>query len=327
MTEYFGKGPDGYQKPLYAADNFSDVLDKALARTNLGAASVDDVLKAANPIGTIIAFYGSTAPYGYLPCSGQTVSSATFPELVSFLGGGASATLPDLRGEFLRGWDNGRGIDNGRSLGALQLDAFQNITGTLETRPLSGGTFGSIYSATGVFNGTPTSSSQIATSVTATGSGVAGDSFTFDASRMARTSSETRPRNVSVLYCIKAYDTPVNPGTLDIGALASDLIGKVSLTDFNGSNSMKQSTGYQKLPGGLIIQWGSVTRAASSSGTYFYPIAFNTVLNLSCSIGQTTLAPAGTPCASISMVNNGQFSIQNTYSASLLVIYWIAIGY
>lgn len=212
-TEYFGLTPDGFQKPLYAANNFSDVIDVVASRSNLGAASSDDVMKAANPIGTIIAYYGSTAPYGYLPCSGQTISSSTFPSLVTFLGGTTSATLPDLRGEFLRGWDNGRGIDAGRANNSWQVDLYKSHNHTI-TDPGHAHNYGAIVniqSGTGQTVIQGGSNTAGTTSAVATGIGI-----------NVSGGVETRPRNVAVLYCIKAYDTPVSATQLNLTSLVTE---------------------------------------------------------------------------------------------------------
>lgn len=77
--------------------------------------------------GDIKAVLAATAPEGWLVCNGAELARADFPELWDRSGtwlrpGGSDGTflLPDLRGEFLRGWDGGRGIDAGRVLGAAQ---------------------------------------------------------------------------------------------------------------------------------------------------------------------------------------------------------------
>ncbi len=68
-------------------------------------------------VGAIQAFSRTTAPLGWLACDGGLCSQSVFPDLYSIIGtmygvgGGSTFRLPDLRGEFLRGWDNGRGID------------------------------------------------------------------------------------------------------------------------------------------------------------------------------------------------------------------------
>lgn len=226
MSDYFGVSPDGYQKPLYLTNNLSDLVDKAAARTNLGVASSDDVMKAANPIGAIIAFYGSVAPYGYLPCSGQTVSSTTFPDLVTFLGGTTSAVLPDLRGEFLRGWDNGRGVDPSRGIRTFQADDIKSHTHTvpyLWIRDVQGAGGGTIATTGGGISWIPSSTISIAS----TGG------------------TETRSRNVSVLYCIKAYDTPVSATALNLTSLINEFQTGRSLTGF--VNLRSSATGLSAL--------------------------------------------------------------------------------
>ena len=322
MSDYFGQSPDGYQKPLYAASNFSDVVDKPAALVTLGAASVDDVLKAANPIGTIIAFYGSVAPYGYLPCSGQTVSSSTFPSLVTFLGGTTSATLPDLRGEFLRGWDNGRGVDLARSIRTAQTDSLKNHFHYLPTE--SGGGTGDPagIAPTVVLKDSP---ADWLLRTVGDNNGLATPSGT------PRTYSqsaeiETRPRNISVLYCIKAYDTPVNAGILNVATLASEMALKTALTDFTGTNQNLSTTGWQKLPGGLIIQWSSiVTGAAGAAVTGSFPVVFpNGCLSITACHYNSGTTPSGVYGMSSYILSTSQYRIVGSNAG---VATWVATGY
>ncbi|WP_055326027.1 phage tail protein [Ralstonia solanacearum] len=77
--------------------------------------------------GLIAYFARSTAPNGWLKANGAAVSRTTyaalFTEIGTTFGGGDGANtfnLPDLRGEFLRGWDDGRGVDSGRGFGTWQ---------------------------------------------------------------------------------------------------------------------------------------------------------------------------------------------------------------
>lgn len=80
------------------------------------------------PSGTVMSYAGPTAPAGYLVANGSTVSKTTYYNLWLALGGEASPygqtfqtfNLPDLRGEFIRGLDLGRGIDPGRTIGSRQ---------------------------------------------------------------------------------------------------------------------------------------------------------------------------------------------------------------
>ncbi len=82
---------------------------------------------SANPIGTVIQSASDTVPSGYLKCNGANVSRTTYAALFNVIGtrygvgdGSTTFTLPDLRGEFIRGWDDGRGVDAGRGLGSWQ---------------------------------------------------------------------------------------------------------------------------------------------------------------------------------------------------------------
>jgi len=82
---------------------------------------------AGVPAGVFVPYAGETAPAGWLLCDGSAVSRTTYATLFAAIGeaygtgdGSTTFNLPDMRGEFLRGWDNGRGIDSGRALGSAQ---------------------------------------------------------------------------------------------------------------------------------------------------------------------------------------------------------------
>lgn len=80
-------------------------------------------------VGGIAWYPFESPPPGYLECDGSSISREQYPELFAAIGtrfGSVDSNhfnLPDLRGEFIRGWDHGRGIDPGRALGSLQMDA------------------------------------------------------------------------------------------------------------------------------------------------------------------------------------------------------------
>ena len=140
---------------------------------------------------TPIAYPKNSPPSGYLMMMGQSISSSTYPILFSLYGG----TLPDLRGEFIRGWDNGRGKDTGRNVLSTQGFALQNMTGSLG----SVRTGSTTPPLTGVFYLDGGSGGSI------TGAGGTGfPSIGFNASRVAQTASETRPTNVAFNYIVKA---------------------------------------------------------------------------------------------------------------------------
>lgn len=130
----------------------------------------------------------------FLKSNGASFSGTVYPKLAQVLPG---LVLPDLRGEFIRGWDDGRGVDGGRALLSAQGDTLQNITGTL---------FGVAHFVSnrgnGAFNYEDTTALTNIASATSNGNSVT--NHTFDASRVARTGTETRPRNVAFNYLVRA---------------------------------------------------------------------------------------------------------------------------
>lgn len=140
------------------------------------------------PSGTVIHVAMNIAPTGYLKADGTAVSRTTYATLFTAIGttfgvgdGSTTFNLPDLRGEFIRGWADGRSVDTGRSFGSFQDQAFASHS----------------HSASLIANfseaGTPDRFS-----------GYSGDNGNIgSASTNAAGGSETRPRNVALLACIK----------------------------------------------------------------------------------------------------------------------------
>lgn len=142
------------------------------------------------PTGAVIYVSSSSAPDGYIECSGQELYREIYPELFATIGtlygegnGTTTFNLPDLRGEFLRGWDNGRGIDVDRTLGSFQEDAFKAHNHTV-----------SILDTVGLLSGDSTNSWD-------TGGTGSHTVRTWNTSTTGTT--ETRPRNIALLACIK----------------------------------------------------------------------------------------------------------------------------
>lgn len=136
----------------------------------------------ANFVGAVVASATSSLPTGYLECNGSAVSRTTYVDLFTAIGttygvgdGATTFNLPDLRGEFIRGWDNGRGIDAARGFGTFQADAFKTHTHDVQNIMKTGATHGA-FSNTGTYG-----------NVTSTATG----------------DTETRPRNIAMMYVIK----------------------------------------------------------------------------------------------------------------------------
>jgi microcystin-dependent protein len=140
------------------------------------------------PVGSVFCMATTAVPSGYLECDGSDVSRSTYGDLFAAIGttwgngdGSTTFTLPDLRGEFVRGWSNGRtGVDDTRTFASAQGDQVKQHNHTF-TR--SGG--GSVQSGGGA-SGTATSTQNTSNYPTT----VVDD-------------DETRPRNIAMMYVIK----------------------------------------------------------------------------------------------------------------------------
>lgn len=113
---------------LQQDQNLADVQDKAVARTNLGVYSKEEADRLMSA-GAVVHFARTSAPQGWLKANGAAISRTAYAGLYAAIGttygagdGFNTFNLPDLRGEFLRGLDDGRGVDAGRVLGSGQLD-------------------------------------------------------------------------------------------------------------------------------------------------------------------------------------------------------------
>lgn len=83
------------------------------------------------PSGAVFYVAMADVPTGYLICNGAPLSTSSYPSLFSAIGytyggGGGTFYLPDLRGQFIRGWDAGRGLDPSRGFGTSQDDQFKS---------------------------------------------------------------------------------------------------------------------------------------------------------------------------------------------------------
>ena len=162
-------------------------------------------IASAQP-GDIKYFAAAAAPPGWIKANGASVSRTAYASLFAAIGtaygagdGSTTFNLPDLRGEFVRGWDDGRGVDAGRSFGTAQLDQMQRITGSFGGARSPGGSVPNLSGAltqTGVRD------------IVGPGTADAGDlqfnsANSPDARASDTTDGETRSRNIALLACIK----------------------------------------------------------------------------------------------------------------------------
>lgn len=152
------------------------------------------------PAGTVIWTARTTAPTGYIKANGAAISRSTYATLFSAIGttygagdGSTTFNLPDLRGEFIRGWDDGRGIDSSRAMGSSQAAAFASHTHGVSDPGHShswGGIGGSGGNNAAFGSGYAVTSNQTGGAATGISIGSTGG-------------TETRPRNIALLGCIK----------------------------------------------------------------------------------------------------------------------------
>ena len=170
------------------------------------ASPLQQSIIAAAPSGQIGLFAMDYAPAGWLKANGAAVSRTLYANLFAAIGtrfgagdGYSTFNLPDLRGEFPRFWDDGRGVDAGRALGSWQSDALQKHThliGTSSGENLNNGLPGidDKYWQMGGGNYAPATGHIALTHDTGSdGYGRVGGRF----------AGETRPRNIALLACIK----------------------------------------------------------------------------------------------------------------------------
>ncbi|MEZ3127305.1 MULTISPECIES: phage tail protein [Enterobacteriaceae] len=148
---------------------------------------------SALPVGVPVPWPSATPPTGWLKCNGAAFSAEEYPELTKVY---PTNKLPDLRGEFIRGWDDGRGVDAGRQLLSSQGDAIRNIEGFAD-----GGIGMSFDAIRGAFYDAGTRSARMPNNTTDIGKT---DDLGFDASRVVPTANENRPRNIAFNYIVRA---------------------------------------------------------------------------------------------------------------------------
>lgn len=147
-----------------------DAIDSPTGTLNLNLKKLND-----SEVGVVKLWLSTSMPENHLEIKGQTLNKSDYPVLFKNYGITAEQfTLPDTRGEFVRGLDNSRGIDAGRILGSYQDDMLKAHVHTYFKDNTGGG------------------------SASAGGSGAGGEGDTRETG-----GTETRPRNIAMIYIIK----------------------------------------------------------------------------------------------------------------------------
>ena len=184
-------------------------LDNTL--TNLSGKDVAGLLAylglgegSALPVGVPVPWPSATPPTGWLKCNGAAFSAVEYPKLAKAY---PTNKLPDLRGEFIRGWDDGRGVDNGRSLLPVQGYATEDHAHGLPSRStiVTDATINFYFDETWVNSGT-----DIIKWGDTSDAGLPAPNYgtfkTFKQSvaGLGSAASETRPRNIAFNYIVRA---------------------------------------------------------------------------------------------------------------------------
>ncbi|EBI4804765.1 integrase [Salmonella enterica] len=170
---------------------FGDIKSDGTVKTALENLGLGE--GSALPVGVPVPWSSATPPTGWLKCNGAAFSAEEYPELAKVY---PTNKLPDLRGEFIRGWDDGRGVDAGRQLLSSQGDAIRNIEGFAD-----GGIGMSFDAIRGAFYDAGTRSARMPNNTTTIDKT---DDLGFDASRVVPTANENRPRNIAFNYIVRA---------------------------------------------------------------------------------------------------------------------------
>ena len=204
----------------------SAIVNGGFLQTDSGGNLSFSVIEGV-PTGAVFCIAVATIPTGYLECNGAAVSRTTYSALFAIIGvqygagnGSSTFNLPDLRGEFVRGFDNGRNVDTGRNIGSAQsaANASHNhsisLSGTTSTKSLTGSvgkiseTFEVDGTVSGIFSKQSVSANRTPITSDFSGAGQfsidASHNHTFSASGTSGSQgSEARPRNIAMMYVIK----------------------------------------------------------------------------------------------------------------------------
>ncbi|AXZ37277.1 phage tail protein [Salmonella enterica subsp. enterica serovar Mbandaka] len=159
--------------------NGADIADISAFLNNLGLGA-----GSALPVGVPVPWPLTSAPTGWLKCNGAVFTAAQYPKLALAYPG---LKLPDLRGEFIRGWDDGRGVDSGRGILTGQADA---IKSHVHNSP----TAGASQPGAGTYEVPGASSNNL----------YADYDYYRAAPTEATGGNETRPRNIAFNFIVRA---------------------------------------------------------------------------------------------------------------------------
>jgi len=192
----------------------SSIVSGGFMQTD-GSGNLSFQVVAGVPSGAVFCIAVASVPSGYLECNGAAVSRTTYAALFAVIGeqygagnGSSTFNIPDLRGEFIRGFDNGKGTDSGRSIATSQSDQNKqhnhsasssvNDSGHVHATTFDNKKYFPGGGSTSIgFGGPGTYPADVFTMSSAT-TGISVSTTTSNDG-----GGETRPRNIAMMYVIK----------------------------------------------------------------------------------------------------------------------------
>lgn len=220
-----------YTKP--EIDATTDLITQARVDGDTSLQEQVNALKQAAgvPIGTVIYYAANAVPSGFLPCDGRSLSNVTYSALFSVIGysyGGSSGSfkLPDLRGEFIRGFDAGRGVDANRIFGSSQKGSLIGYDESFDHVWNLSTTSDGITSSADL-GMDPFVKSEYPTAR------ITGAMYNSTKDLASNTSSSgwvgvSRPRNIALVACIKAFGSISGTEQIDAIEVLSSIQNKVN---------------------------------------------------------------------------------------------------
>ncbi len=259
-------------------DTTNDVIYKC-ADASTGAAVWLAINVQGGLIGEVAAWPAAAIPSGWLECDGAAVSRTTYASLFAAIGttfgvgdGSTTFNLPDLRGEFIRGLDNGRGVDAARALGSAQTGQVGDIQMQTPFGIDPDSNADLYFENPDVFGegGAFTADRSIGASGSSTSADYALTSTPYRAAD-DESSYETRPRNVALKYIIRAastYDvadlTPNMPAASEVAPGAIEIATQAEVD--GGTETTKAVVPYTLAGWAAARQYSSTEQAITAGG-------------------------------------------------------------
>ncbi len=351
------RNPAGYLRAdgtTFEQNTFPD-LYRALGNSN----RLPDLSRT--DIGITAWFPSDRIPTGWLAFDDirTRVTETAYPELYRLLVAkyGSIQNVPQAEDRFIRN------AGNGLAVGTKQGDAIRNITGKIDSGNRSNEQLFDTAIPEGAFGIDKARKNW--TYDAGDGGNDRPSALTFDASRVVPTADENRPKALVLKLCIKAADTlgeavfwikshgtVSNAGALDAGTLAQGLQDKADRDHTHTAAQIQgldekisaamggifgnsaAATGWQKLPGGILIQWGKNNiNGVHRSNTVYFPVSFGEVWSISTATHTPNSSFYGNMAAGVTIRNYSESSLvidyhscYETAGGSGVSVSWIAIG-